>query len=402
MPTVAQLSWQRSVSAVLLIALGAACAAGRPVQAAAAPLDVADARPAQGPFAVPPGIEHQVGEPEPTPTTLPRDGHAVGRLTAEGQRALFPFECREGELALFEVTAYGYARGWDAATRLVVRDAKGAVLAQRERAGAALFSDFLAFEAPAAGQYELELGAARHYFRYLVVRHSGYRTRSPLTAALVGEHQREVFGYTHGSATDQRFRVAARPGSELILRAEPTTERGWKHKRALRAAAPAVAAGFIARPASDPRRDPRGHDDLSFPDLEVRVLDGAGGTLQARSVGLAVTVPAEGFVEVAVAQTDAGPGGLFTLSVERDVQRSACVLRVGDRDDEPLVGVRVALLAEPTLELVAEGATDREGQLDLRLPVGPYTAVLQPRGGPLTVVRTRINEDAELNFVLGG
>ncbi len=402
MATVAQLSWQRSVSVVLLVALGGACAAGPSVQAAAVPLDVADARPAQGPFTAPPGIEHEVGEPEPTPAPLARDGHAVGRLTAEGQLARFPFECREGELALFEVTAYGYARGWDAATRLVVRDAEGTILAQRERAGAALFSDFLAFEAPAAGQYELELGAARHYFRYLVVRHSGYRTRDPRTAAVVGEHQREVFGYSVGAASTQRFRIAARPGSELILRAEPTTERGWKHKRALRAAAPAVAAGFVPRPASDLRRDPRGHDDLSFPDLEVRVLDGAGSTLQAAPVGLAVTVPAAGFVEVAVVQTDAGPGGLFTLSLERDVLRTACVLRVGDRDDEPLVGVRVALLAEPTLERVAEGETDREGQLDLRLPAGPYTAVLQPRGGRPTVVRTRISDGAELNFVLGG
>jgi len=407
---------QRSISVSLwaaVVALCAACAGGRATQAASVPVDVADARPAAGPFEAPPGIEHQVGEPEPEPAALGRDGHAVGRLTAEGQRARFPFECAAGELALFEVTAYGYARGWDAALRLTVRDAAGAVLAQRERAGAALFSDFLAFQAPAAGHYELELGAARHYFRYLVVRHAGYRARGPEAAAAVPADQASAHGFTAGAGSAQRFQVRARPGSVLTLRAEPTTERGWKQKRALRAAAPAVAAGLAARPVSDPRRnqgrdqgrelsrDPGGHDDLSFPDLEVRAVDSAGRPLASAPVGLSVTVPADGVVLVTVAQTDAGPGGLFTLALEREVERVPCVLRVGDRDDEPLVGVRVALLAEPALERVALVETDLDGTVKLQLPAGPYTAVLQPRGGAPVVVRTRLGKDAELNFVLG-
>jgi len=375
-----------------------------------------DGRPAPGPYPAPPGIEFPEGEAPPAPAPLDRDAAVAGRLTQEGQSARLTFAAEAGELSLFDLTAYGYARGWDSTSTLVVRDAAGEALAQHSHKGPALFSDFLPFTAPRAGAYTLEVVATEHYFRYLAVRHSSYLEAQPgevFTLAETGDvvaqgwtgggpRKDDASGAAAPAHSALQFVVRGEPSAPLALRAEPTIERGWKHKRSLRAGAAAITAGLVDARQLEQRMDPRLRDDRSFPDLTVKVEDReqAGAVLAEGAFSALVRFPASGAVLVTVAQTSDGPGGLFDLQVERSLALALCTFRVGDAEDEPVADTDVVLLREPALERVAHGKTSADGTVTLEAPLGPYTIVYRaPDRGP-AVERTTLNGRDVVNLVV--
>jgi hypothetical protein len=405
----------RSLSGSFVILLGCVSNAdpsSTEPQAVLAPraLPTWNARPAPGPYPVPPGIEFPEGEPAPAPAPLGRDSAVVGRLTQEGQRAALTFEAEAGELSLFDLTAYGYARGWDSTSTLVVRDAEGAVLAEKSSKGPAQFSDFLPFTAPRAGAYTLELVATEHYFRYVVVRHSGYRAaQRGEVFALADAGDLVVHGLTGGprqgdsndskdaqdaqdaqdaaapAHNEMRFLLRGEPGAPVALRVEPTIERGWKHKRSLREGAAAVTAGLADARRLEQRMDPRLREDRSFPDFTVKVEDreGAGKPLAEGAFSAFVRFPASGVALVTVGQSSDGPGGLFDLFVERSLTLVPCTLRIGNTEDEDVADVEIVLLREPALERFGAGKTAADGTLTLEAPPGSYTVVFRAPGrGP--------------------
>lgn len=374
-----------------------------------------DGKPAPGPYPVPPGIEFPEGEAPPAPTPLGRDSAVVGRLTKEGQSAALTFEAEAGELSLFDLTAYGYARGWDATSTLFVRDSEGKLLDQQSCKGPAQFSDFLPFKAPVQGAYTLEVVAREHYFRYLVVRHSSYVDPAPgevFTVADAGDVVAQ--GWTGGGPvadaaagaaapldSEMRFVVRGEPGAPLALRAEPTIERGWKHKRSLRAGAAAVTAGLVDARRLEQRMDPRQREDRSFPDFTVEVQDPerAGAALAEGAFSALVRFPASGVLLVTVGQSSAGPGGLFDLFVERSIVLTPCTVRLGDAEDEPVADADVVLLREPALERIGRGKTGADGKVTLEAPVGAYTIVYRVPGRGPAVVRTTLDGREEVNLV---
>jgi hypothetical protein len=408
-------STARPLSAALLILLGCVSSAGplaSEAQDAAPPRAprVWDGRPAPGPYPAPPGIEFPEGELPPAPAPLGRDSAVVGRLTQEGQSAKLTFEAEAGELSLFDLTAYGYARGWDSTSQLVVRDAAGEVLAQQPCKGPALFSDFLPFTAPSRGAYTLDVVAQEHYFRYLVVRHSSYHAAEPgetFTLADVGDvvahgwtgRGPEKAGDPSPASSNMRFVVRGEPGAPLALRAEPTSERGWKHKRSLRAGAAAVTAGLVDARRLEQRMDPRLREDHSFPDftVKVEVHEPAGAVLAEGGFNALVRFPPSGLVLVTVGQSSDGPGGLFDLFVERSVTLLPCTVRVGDAEDEPVADVDVVLLREPALERIARGKTASDGTVTLEAPPGGYTIVYRPPGRVPTATRTAFDGSEVVN-----
>ena len=412
----------RPLCAAFVVLLGCVSIAGPVADEAQDPQDqegvaparaerVWDGRPAPRPYPEPPGIEVTEGELPPAPAPLGRDAAVVGRLTQQGQSATLTFDAEAGELSLFDLTAYGYARGWDATSKLIVRDAAGEVLTEKSCKGPALFSDFLPFSAPSAGAYTLEVVAQEHYFRYLVVRHSSYRVAEPgelFTLADAGDVV--AHGWTGGGAPKEgaaapmnlhmRFVVRGTPGAPLALRVEPTIERGWKHKRSIRAGAAAVTAGLADARRLEQRMDPRLREDQSFPDFTVKVEEHepAGAVLAEGGFNALVRFPASGAVLVTVGQSSDGPGGLFDLVVERSLTLVPCTLRVGDTEDEPVADAEVVLLREPAFERIGRGKTGKDGTVTLDAPPGAYTIVFRaPERGP-TLTRTAIDGSEVVNL----
>jgi hypothetical protein len=408
----------RTLCPTLVVLLGCVGNAGPSASGAQAVLAPSarrawEGQPAPGPYPVPPGVDFPEGEPAPAPAPLGRNSAVVGRLTQEGQRAALTFEADAGELSLFDLTAYGYARGWDSTSMLVVRDAEGTELAEQPRKGAAQFSDFLPFTAPRAGVYTLEVIAAEHYFRYLVVRHSSYRSAEPgeeieladagdvvVHGWTSGPHQVATNGTPAPTDTEMRFLVRGQPGAPLALRAEPTIERGWKHKRSLRAGAAAVTAGLADARRLEQRMDPRQRDDRSFPDFTVKVEDSehAGTTLAEGAFSAFLRFPASGVVLVTVGQSSEGPGGLFDLFVERSLALVPCTLRIGDAEDESVAEADIVLLREPTLECIARGKTTADGTLTLEVPPGSYTVAFRAPGQGPSVERTVLDGNNVVNL----
>ncbi|MEM1451221.1 MAG: hypothetical protein AAF957_24435 [Planctomycetota bacterium] len=361
----------------------------------------AEARPAPTPYPRPPGIERPDGEAPPGPVALAPDAATVGRMPEAGTVARFDFEAEEGALSLFEMTAWGYARGWTSSSRMVVLDAAGTTLASSDRDGGTVYTDVLPFVAPSTGAYALEVSTVESGFRYQVVRHAGYPKRAADVTYAAAVEDAVVHQWIGARGDRVRFRVLGEPGERIVLRAEPTNERGRKHKRGMRRRlAIRVAAGGDLANARE-RMGARGRDDGSFPDLVLDVSPGGtGGPRIAGSGHVAVVrVPDTGWLDVSVARSDEGAPGLFDLAIERGVAFQEVRVRVGDQDDDPLAGVRVALFQEPGLDLVGRGVTGEEGGLVLDVPVGDYTVVQSLEGAKAAAVRTRI-EGGELNLVL--
>jgi len=364
----------------------------------------ATGRPAPGPFPKPPDTERPEGERPPAALALGPDASVVGRLIDGGVVAHLDFDAEAGELSLFELTAWGYTRGWTSRAALVIRDAHGVEVARSERGGGTIYQDVLPFVATESGSHSLEVVAVESGFRYRVTRHVGFTPRAAGDRFRVGALD-AVHDWIADTGDSVTFTVEGAPGEMVLLRAEPTTARGAKHKRQLRRRLLQAEAGFVDTARLRGSLGARARDDGSFPDLELSLkgaplLAGHGHSAVAR-------IPEGGSFEVTVRRTNDGPPGLFDLMIERSVEFAHVDIRIGDDEDDPVANAEVALFREPALDLVGFATTDAEGLARVEVPVGDYTLVFRGPGGaegagraPSTL-RTRVAGGA-INLVLAG
>ncbi len=339
------------------------------------------AGPAPGPVPEQPSIQ-LTGRPElPDATLLARNGHVADRFTAPGQRVNYPFFATEGELSIFVLEAWGYARAWEATARVRVMDPAGDVLFERDREGGASFRDVVFFEAPADGRYTLALSAPENHFRYLLTRHSNYASRAA-GAEPVGD--REVLhGYVTGAQDRARYELLLDPGQEAAV--------------ALRCAEP---EGRKAEQAAGGRRGP-----ARYPALELTVAQGPQTLTDGKRFAL-VRAPAddegaEGPTRFALGVSVAAgsPAGLFELLVERDPPKVRVHGTVVDRWDRPVAGARIAFFREPDGDPMGSTTTADDGTYAFDVLPGPYRLDVRS-GDARREVRTNVLTDRELNPLL--
>ena len=367
-----------------LLALGSALCAlvavDRPLtQAAPGAGKALDAAPAGLPLPPLPGIEPVDASVAPLPKPIERDVALVDRFTAMGQRVAYPFEMQAGELALFEVHAAGYARGWNMGASMRVLGPDGAPLAELASKSGVQLKGLLPFTAPAAGTYALELGSTEQYFRYALVRHSQYaaRAEAPLD---VGEREL-VHSWVGPEGDSARFSVPVRAGERLAISVLATRPEAQAEERRLRSVASADPnmAGMRWAMEGDAQERRRGAGRLYS---ELRLApNGAEAPIETGN-GFLLFGPAEndGRREVSVSVGPGQQGALFDLIVQRDVPLCAVQGTVVDADDDPLEGVTVRLLLEPDLQAWGSTRTDANGAWALNVPPGEYRAELRRPG----------------------
>lgn len=387
-----------------LLALGSALCAfiavDRPLsQAAPAAVGALDAAPAGLPLPPMPGIEDVDPAVAPIPRSLERDAALADRFTAEGQRVAYPFEMRAGELALFEVHAAGYARGWSMGASMRVLAADGQPLAELASASGVQLKGLLPFVAPAEGAYAVELGATEQYFRYALVRHSSYAPRG-VEPFDVG--QRELVHAWVGPEGDHaRFSVPVRAGQRLAVSVSATRPEAQAEERRLRslAAADTNMAGMRSAMEEGAQERRRGAGRL-YSELHLAPC-GAEAPLET-SNGFLLFGPAErdGRQEVEVSVAPGQQGALFDLVVQRDVPLCAVQGTVVDAADDPLEGVTVRLLLEPDLQAWGSTRTDAKGAWALNVPPGGYRAELRRPGvDQAQVASAALRADSILNLL---
>ncbi len=334
------------------------------------------AGPAPGPKPDQPSITLS-GRPElPATALLARNGHVADRFTSSGQRVNYPFFADAGELSIFVLDAWGYARAWEAVARVRVLGPAGDVLFERDRQGGATFRDVVFFEAPQGGRFTLVLSAPENHFRYILTRHSNYAPR-PGRPEPVGARE-TVHGYVTGAQDVVGYELRLEPGQEAAV-----------------AVGCAEPEGRLAEQAGTGKRSLQ-----RFPSLRMSVLDGTR-TLAADTRFALLSAPADGprVVRLEVAVPEGSPAGLFELLVDRDPHKVRVHGTVVDRFDRPVTEARIAFFREPNDDPMGSTTTGADGTYTFELMPGPYR--LDLRAGELQrEIRTNVHADRELNPLL--
>lgn len=355
-----------------------------------------------------PTIEPQEA-PAPVGAALKRDGFIADRFTAKDMRVAYTFEAHAGELSLFHVGSWGFARGWTSTIGLRVLDAQGKVLLERERPGGAVHHLFEAFEAPAAGGYTFELSSPENGYRYTLVRHSHYTPwGEDEVRALEGEL---LHGHLATAASRAGYALDLEADQAVVLRAELTHPQGENQARNLRGrqalrvalGEPIEDAGAARRGMSEAEmRTLRQGGAASFPALALTVLDPDGNVLTAGRHATLLRAPRAGRYAVVVHATSRGEGGLFRLHAERNPELVTVSGYVADKDDDPIAGIRVDLLREPGFEALGSAVSSEDGEWTLAVPPGSYTVLLSRPGSERPAVervQTRFDEDRAWNGI---
>lgn len=358
----------------------------------ALPQDGLDARPAGVPLPALPAIPPADAAP-PTGGEIGRDGALADRFTAAGQRASYAFEAREGEFSIFELAATGNARGWKAAAALRVLDASGRELATAADAGAVQFRVLLAFAAPAEGRYTLEVVPTEEYFRYQLVRHSGYVPHTVTGVADIGERER-VHTWLAGQPASVRFRVPVRAGEELVVRVEGTREEARAERRGQREAElggveEAMMSGMRSR---GPAAMERGAKAALFGQARL-VVDAAPGLAQRGDTLARLVGERDGWLDVALIATS-DRLALVDLVVERSPAQVEVSGALIDADDEGVPRAALEFLREHDLDVWCTTTTAEDGAWSARLPAGDWRVRVQRGEGPPIVLRLGITGPA--------
>lgn len=360
-----------------------------------------------------PSIE-LVGEERPAPPDgrIERNGHLGDRFTEEGQRVRYAFDAGAGEVSIFDVGTWGYSRGWRSRAALRILDAEGSELVAQRRPGGTTSRLFQHFEAPADGTYVLELSADEQYFRYTVVRHSGYAARRPGESRTILERG-PSFGFLPGPRAVDLWRVPVKAGESIALRIRPTHPQAQELARQARAAAPLkLIEGERLVPGLDPaerrasaegatRRDLRRAQGMAFPGLVIDIVT-ADGTPIATDGHYHLWRPeADGEVDVSVRIFEGATGVLYELGLQRDVPLSRVTGYVGDRDDEPVPGIEVHLIAEDRVDHLASAVSGADGEWSTEVPPGRYSVLLRRPEGKLETVHVVVEEEGttEVNTI---
>ena len=386
------------------------------------------------------------GEPEaPEAGQLERDGSVSDRFEAEGQKVEYRFGARAGELSLFDLTTLSYERGAQATSVMRVLDEKGQELARSRQSGGEAFNDFLAFVAPEDGDYRLRLRAQRGFFRYALVRHSGFRPHVAQARYEIGARER-LFDYLTGSGDTLRYRLELASGQELSVRALNLGEPARIVARAARRSAleagssggmmgmggmGAMGGGRGARRTAEPdegrmkkggRSGGRGRAGRGG----MRAGEGASAGPRSQVPRLQVSLWKEGrrmarapsdaahflrvpieeagvyevHVEAAGGAEGLDEGGIFELELARDVPVVAIAGSVADGEGAGMGGMVLRFLREPELDATALVRTAEDGAWQAELPPGEYFVMVMPRGpGDVHRLRTVIDGSRELHLI---
>ena len=376
-----------------LVAVAVVARQGPPPGATVAPA----ARPAAEPLPALPGIEDPDPSVAPARQALERDGVLLDRFTADGQQADYDLQAERGELCLFELVAAGYARGWTMAATLRVTTHDEQVLVERASTGGVQMHTFLAFQAPASGEYRLRVIPTESTFRYALVRHGSYAPHGA-SPRWVGARER-LHDWVAGDTERVLYAVPVRAGEVLALSVEGTRAAARAERRSLLAAQADGAASAMMRAAPEDGRE-RASRPARFPKLRLEVLGDTRPAAASPTFALLPPAGADGVVQVEVGVAPGEPGGLLDLVVRRDVACHALHGVVVDADDAPLAGVDVRFLLEPDLEPWGRGVTDAQGAYAVRVPAGDYRVELRrSASGPVQAARAGVATAGELNLM---
>jgi hypothetical protein len=370
-----------------------------------------------------PGVpEHSLPGDPAQPRKLERDGVIADRFTAPDQSVAYTFDSKAGELSLFELGCWGYARGWHCAARMRVLDGAGETIADLHSAGKVLFHPFLAFTAPSDGAYTLELSGEDQFFRFILVRQSSYSDRSADSSVALGAAE-TVHSYLKDAHDSARFSFELAPGEEVAIkvqgeREEARTESRAKVRERSRAASTAgammgAAAGDMQRAVDEDAmvaKEGRGAvvaRMLLYPPLALEVrVDGklvADGSPFARAKSdrasrCDVRVHVSNAPGLQYAATG-DVGGLFELQRHASPAKLALHGVVVGSNDEPLSGVELAFLADPDGDEWARTTTNAKGEYSAAVPAGDYLVMLARTGGATYDLRVGITEARELDLL---
>lgn len=334
----------------------------------------------------PPSLKRDGVEAPPEDGVIARNAGVAGRFTEEGTTVDYSFESRAGEVSLFQLASWGYARGWQSTARIRVLDEAGFELASRTRAGGTRCELFLAFEAPRDGVYHCELRATKEFYRYTLLRHSNFPASHGAQVDL-GMVPRS-YAFLSDSAARVVFSLQLKAGQETSFTAVNADPRA---RRAISAARAAVAlAGGNAPLATEQVHD--------WPTLAVRVL-GQTETHKAISHHCSFTPTTTGTYLVEVFSQSQGEGGIFELKVDHGVVRHPVRGRIAGHSTEARAGVELRFFREPSFELRATTRTNEQGDYQTLVPSGSYTVTLQSEGRGPTSFRTKILGPRELNAI---
>jgi Carboxypeptidase regulatory-like domain len=351
--------------------------------------------------------------PAPEPAELHRDGFVTGRLTVQGQKAVYTFEAKQGELSLFDLGDWGFTRGWASTIGLRITGPGGEVQLESEKAGGTVFRSFQAFSAPTTGRYSIELSAPRHGYRFTLVRHSSYQPRGAAEVRpLTGD--RPLHGYLADADDEARYQVELEAGVPVLVWAGLTHPMGERQARSLRARQPLRVVRGKALVKQGRRRP--GMDEAAmrgalrptkndFPALTLEVRGPDGEVLTAGRHAALFTPPSSGRHLLTVSARGASEGGLFDLALELSPALVTVAGYVGDADDEPVAGVTVHLLLEPGFDPLVTARSDADGEWTTLVPPGAYTVLLlraeqaTSEGQHVERVQTRIDGIRDLNLI---
>ncbi len=326
---------------------------------------------------------------------LARDTFAAGRMPRADLRAVYSFEAEAGEQSLFEIVGYGYSRASDGRVRLAIEDESGATVWEKERDVGATWREFAAFTSRAAGTSTLSLGTLSGGCRFVLVRHSSYPPLSQSaqdlgTLALVHGHLPEALA-------ESRYSIPVRAGEELALKLTGSREeariegrQGATDMSAMMARMDVMEGG--ARMAAGAK--------ALFQSFDLEVL--FDGESLGRSVSfLRLTAPRDGNIDVVVrAQRPNLGGGLFDLTVERELKLHRVHGVVVNSEDQPQAGVQIDFLREPDADLVGRVQTDAKGEFDTTVLGGNLAIqMLKGKSPAARSVRVRVEADTPLDLM---
>jgi hypothetical protein len=298
----------------------------------------------------------------PASSHLDRDSAIAERFTAQGQSVVYGFEAEAGELSLFGLESWGWARGWRSSARVRVLDAHGNVLLDELRAGPSVYHHVSTFVAPASGNFRYELTAAEQCFRYRVTRHSSYVPHAGDTPLALGQASL-LHGYLAEAKDEARYTLELSAGEEVWIKVLNSDLPARAERRAYNP--PRLGSGSFA-----------GFMYQGFV-LDVR-LDGAVLVERTRSVLL--RAPRAGTYEVHIhtahAHEGPGGGGLFDLELRRRVEKVALQGTVADEEGTPLAGVELTFFHGIDRDQVGTVRSASDGTYLLQVPVGRYRVLL--------------------------
>jgi hypothetical protein len=364
------------------------------------------------------------GSRTPRVGSLTRDAAVSGKFTAPGQLDSFRFEAEAGELSLFDMGRFGYARGGQSTGLLRILDADGEALKSVTQAGGPVNRKFVPFVAPATGLYTLELSTTVGAYRYQLVRHSRYYLRAADELLDFGSRD-ALHGWLAGPADEVSYSVDFVAGQELFLSVRNTTEAARQERRLERKEVPwdvvamqATADGHQTAGHDDPGEEARGSSRAGragtantgrsssraasgaseFPQLLLRVTRD-GEDLSASLPSVLFTPTTSGRHVIVVSAPGSAEGGLFDLAIEHEPPKVAVHGFVGDHDDEPVGGLVLHFLRQPELDYVGKQTTDQSGEFALEVPPGDYVIFLVSREARRQVLRVAIPTARELNAI---